>query len=143
LPLDKPPHDAAGNVEVHDHAGILADHGVIRRISADHLVDDEKTGGKRVSTMAFGASSGVNGGMSVDLEESIAEAGLDPRTFVISPPFLGAVKFTAGALRSQEFKVGYDPIPTNPHHGEVWGNFTGGKKKWLQRNAEIFVVPKA
>lgn len=142
MPLDKPPLDAAGHVDIHDHAGILREHGVIRRISADHLVYDEKTGGKRVSTMAFGASTGPNGGMSVDLENSIVEAGLDPKTFVISPPFLGAVKFTAGSLRDQGFKVGYDPLPTNPHHGEVWGTFTGSKKRWLQKNAEIYVTPK-
>ncbi len=143
MPLDKPPLDADGNVEIHDHAGILADHGVIRRISGDHLVDDEKTGGKRVSSIAFQPSSGPNAGMSIDLQNSIEEAGLDPKVFVIAPPFLGAVRFTAGSLRAQGFQVGFEPLPTNPHHGEVWGNFTTGKKKWLQKNAEMFVDPKS
>lgn len=142
MPLDPPPLNAAGEVEPHDHVGILNQHGVIRRISAQHLVDDEKVAGKRVSTLAFSPSSGVNGGMSVDLENSIIEAGLNPQAYVVSPPFLGAVRFTAGSLRAQEFSVGYDPMPDNPHHGEVWGNFTRSKKKWLQETAEMYVQPK-
>lgn len=67
---------------------------------------------------------GPGGGMSVDLQRLIEEAGLDAKTFVISPPWIGAVRFTACAIRAEGLKVGYDPTADNPYHGEVCGDFT-------------------
>ncbi|MDX0617073.1 hypothetical protein GOC93_26045 [Sinorhizobium medicae] len=143
MPLEEPPRDAQGSVVPHNHHQISDEDGVLRRISPLHLVEDEKAdGGKRVSSMAFQPSSGQNGGMSVDLERSIVEAGANPRTHVISPPFIGAVRFVAGQLRAEQFQVGYDPLPENPHHGEVWGSFSASKKKRLQALAEMYVKPK-
>jgi hypothetical protein len=37
----------------------------------------------------------------------------------------------AGDLRAENFMVGYDPIAENPHHGEVWGQFSKGRKRKL------------
>ncbi|MDX0517382.1 hypothetical protein GOL81_21235 [Sinorhizobium medicae] len=143
MPLAEPPRDAQGSVVPHNHDQILDQDGVLRRISPFHLVEDEKAaGGKRLSSMAFQPSSGPNGGMSVDLERSVLDAGGDPRAHVIAPPFVGAVRFVAGQLREEEFLVGYDPLPSNPHHGEVWGSFTASKKKKLLALAEIYVMPK-
>lgn len=143
MPLDEPPRDAQGSVVPHNHHQVLDHDGILRRISPFHVVEDEKVeGGKRVSSMAFQPSSGPNGGMSVDLERSILDAGGDPRMHVVSPPFVGAVRFVAGQLRAEEFLVGYDPLPGNPHHGEVWGSFTASKKKKLQALAEMYVRPK-
>jgi len=42
-------------------------------------------------------------------------------------------------VRQEGFQVGYDPVPHNAHHGEVWGAFTGAKKKFLQRIAQWYV----
>ncbi|MBW9062356.1 hypothetical protein JNB71_03395 [Rhizobium herbae] len=143
LPLAPPPLDENGNVKIHDHDEILGSHGVLRRISPYHLVDDEKAPqGRRVSSAAFQASSGENGGMSVDLENSIIESGHNPQVYVLQPPFIGAVRFTAAFLRGVGFSVGYDPLPANPHHGEVWGAFTGSQKKQLVANAVIYVEPR-
>lgn len=139
MPLDPPPRDQIGEVVPHDHRGITSDDGVIRRVSHHHLVEDPKAGGKRLSTMAFQASRGDNGGMSVDLQRLIEEAGLDARKFVISPPWIGAVRFAAGALRSEGLQIGYDPVPGNPYHGEVWGSFTKTLQKKLLNLAEPFV----
>jgi hypothetical protein len=83
--------------------------------------------------------------MSVDIEPFIVAAGEDPKTYVTTPRWVGSVQFTAGALRGEGFKVGYDPLeetptePANPHHGEVWGDFTKGKQRRLLGMAEWFV----
>ncbi len=140
MPLAQPPLDLDGSVKPHDHEEILGEHGVIRRISPYHVVDDEKAPqGRRISSFAFQASNGPDAGMSVDLENSIVEAGLNPKEYVIQPPFIGAVRFQAGDLRGLGFKVGYDPLPDNPHHGEVWGSFTSAKKKALVQVAAPYV----
>ena len=59
--------------------------------------------------------------MSVDLEQLIIEAGQDARNYVTTPRWTGSVKFDAGALRKLKLQVGFDPLPQNPCHGEVWG----------------------
>ncbi len=138
MPLSKPPLDDTGEVVPHDHEGIANGDRVIRRISEEHFVPDA-TGGRRISTMAFQASSDGNRGMSVDLEASILEAGVDAKTFVTTPRFLGSVWFFAGFLREEAFMVGYDPLADNVHHGEVWGNFSRGRRNKLLNTAQWFV----
>lgn len=139
MPL-QPPRDANGNVVPHDHGEILDAHGVIRRISEEHIVPDEKCPtGRRISTMLFRASSGANGGMSVDLQNEIERIGQDPKTYVTTPRFFGAVRLQAGQFRGEGFQVGADPIPTNQCHGEVWGTFTRGKQNRLLSLCEWFV----
>jgi hypothetical protein len=83
--------------------------------------------------MALKPSSKVlGGGLSVDLQRQIEEAGLNAIAYVSNPPWIGALTFTVGPLRANGFMVGYDPlIPDNPYHGEVWGQFTGSKIKLL------------
>ncbi len=103
MPLHQPPRDADGNVEPLDHNGIQAGDGVIRRVSDQQVVTDPKTGGRRLSSMAFKPSTGPKAGMSVDLEKNIEEAGLDARTYVTSPKWVGSVRFKAGALRGEGF----------------------------------------
>jgi hypothetical protein len=139
--LSPPPRDLSGRVTPHDHQEILADDGVIRRISP-HLVVIDKDGTKRLSSMAFQAASPTQGGgMSVDLQREIEEAGVNAKEFVSHQPWIGAVRFTAKMIRDAGFSVGYDPLPPeNPYHGEVWGTFTTGNKKKLQRIAEWFVA---
>ena len=134
MPLSPPPRDANGVVVPHDHAEIANDSGVIRRIS-DYYLTPGPSGKRQVSTMALQQSKGVNGGMSVDLEQSILEAGIDVITHVTSPQFLGSIRFVASELRSEDLMVGYDPLPDNAHHGEVWGNLSKGKQRRLLKKA--------
>lgn len=138
--LSQPPRDAAGRVTPHDHAEILPGDGVIRRISPQFVVPD-KDGQPRISSLAFQPSSPAQGGgLSVDLQREIEESGRDVVQFVMNPPWVGSVRFTAQQLRNEGFMVGYDPLPPdNPFHGEVWGQFTTGKKKQLLRTAQWFV----
>lgn len=139
--LAPPPRNLAGLVEPHDHPGIRPDDGVIRRVSHQYVVRD-KDGRSRLSTMAFQPSSPARGGgLSVDLQNEIEESGRDAMDFVTSPRWIGSVRFTAQQLRGEGFSVGFNPIPPeNPFHGEVWGNFSNGKKKQLLRLARWFVL---
>jgi len=128
--LSPPPRNVVGQVEPHDHLEILPDDGVIRRVSEQHIVLD-KDGQRRISSMAFSPSSPAQGGgLSVDLQRAIEESGRDAVQFVTTPRWIGSVRFTAQQLRNEGFLVGFDPLPPdNPFHGEVWGQFSPGKKK--------------
>lgn len=139
--LSPPPRNAFGQVEPHDHPGIQPADGVIRRIS-EYLIVTDANGGKRVSSMAFSPSSPAQGGgLSVDLQCEIEASGKVATEFVTTPIWIGSIRFTAQQIRDEGFQVGFDPLPPeNPFHGEVWGNFTTGKKKKLLRLAEWFVA---
>jgi len=142
LPLDPPPRDEWGETLPHDHVGIQSGDGVIRRISPHQLVYDEKIRGKRISSKAYSPSSEKNGRMSVDLQRVIEEAGINAKAFVSSPPWIGAVSFTAGSLRSENLLVGYDPTENNPYHGQVWGRFSKQIRRKLAELATPFVAIK-
>lgn len=138
--LSQPQRNAFGQVVPHDHEEILPEDGVIRRISSQYIVTDAN-GLQRMSSMAFSPSSAAHGGgMSVDLQRAIEESGKVAAEFVTTPQWIGSVRFAAAQLRGIGFMVGYDPLPPeNPFHGEVWGQFSTGKKKQLSRMAEWFV----
>ncbi len=138
MPLKPPLRDENDNVLPHDHEEIGPTDGVIRRVS-HHFLTPGPDGNLRLSSMAFKPSSGTNGGMSVDLEQSILDAGLDVRTHVTSPQFIGSVRFTAGSLRAEKLMVGFHPIPGNDHHGEVWGTSAKSVQRRLAQLAEWFV----
>lgn len=136
MPLSQPPRNG-GNVIPHDHPDILNSDEIIRRISEEQLVT---VGGvRRISSIAFQPSGGANGGMSIDVRASIEEAGLNAKQFVTTPKWIGSVVLYASVPRDQGLLVGYDPIPGNDHHGEVWGQFSKGKSKALQRACQWFV----
>lgn len=77
--------------------------------------------------------------MSVDLQHEIEDAGLDAKVYVTTPPWIGSIRFEAGQLREQELMVGYDPQLNQPHHGQVWGQFSKSKKNQLLSTARWFV----
>jgi hypothetical protein len=133
-----PPRDEHGSVRPHDHPEILAAHRVIRRISDKQIVKDRE-GHRRISSIAFKPSSGPLGGMSVDIESFIIAAGHNPQTFVTTPVWIGSVFFHVGNLRASALQVGYDPIPSNDCHGEVWGARTRTQWRWLQEQASWYV----
>jgi len=118
VPLSLPPRDAHGKVIPHDHSGIGSADGIIRRIP-EHWIVKEADGRRRLSSLAFSPSSGPNGGMSVDLQAQIEEGGLNCRDYITgtSPVSLGSIRFEAGALRGAGLQVGFNPMPSNPHHG--------------------------
>ena len=141
--MDEPPRDASGNVIPYNDLDVLDDDGLIRRISPEHMVNDKNTGEFRPSTAAFSESSIPNGGMSVDLERLMADDGLDRLAMLPSRDF-GAVRLIAGDMRQLGHKVGRDPLPSNPYHGEVWniGSGRAARKRimekmvWLKRPSQ-------
>ncbi len=139
MALTPPPRDDNGAVIPHDHEGVLPNDGIIRRVSEQQIVFDPKIGGKRLSSAVLNPSSGHNGGLSVDLQQQIEEAGLDAKTFVTTPRWMGSIRFEADQLRIEGFKVGYDPLRDNPFHGEVWGVFSKSKIKRLFQLCSWFV----
>lgn len=130
-------------MDPYDEKAIGPDDIIIRRINpAQHVVIDENRKCRRISSKAFHPST--NGGMSVDIEELILAAELDPRQYVTTPKYIGSVAFSAGSARVANLLVGYDPLPKNPYHGEVWGNprpdrFTGTQKRKLIAASEWYV----
>ncbi|WP_300395131.1 hypothetical protein [Henriciella sp.] len=132
-------------MQPYDENEIEADDIIIRRIDPnEHIVPDDNTGGERISSKAFSASSGDEGGMSVDVEKLIVADGVEPMDFVTTPRFTGSVYFIAESIRERELMIGYEPIEGNPYHGEVWrspngGRFTRAQKKALRETAEWYV----
>ena len=144
MPL-QPLRDEYGAVIPHDHLEILPGHGIIRRISEQWVVSDEKVSGRRISTVAFKPSSSPNGGLSVDLQNEIEKAGFDAKRYVTTPRWIASVRLEAHQPRDEGFIVGPDPIDAspgidaNPYHGEVWGNFTRSKQRRLLSMCKWFV----
>lgn len=139
-------------VDPYDETRIENGDTVIRRVSERHIITDNNSAEprRRLSSAAFQKSKGPRAGMSVDLEKLMEDDGLDPRDFVITPVFTGAVSFSAGSARDLDLMVGYEPVkddpnqPDNPYHGEVWRkdearNFRNSQSKGLQRSAEWYV----
>jgi hypothetical protein len=143
--LPKPLRDSNGVVIPYDCPEIFDEYGIIRRISNEQTIIDKQTNKRRISSIAFKPSVGINAGMSVDLEDLIIRAGVDPKKFVTTPRWIGSVKFNAKSIRSLNLIIGYDPLeetasmPSNPYHGEVWGVFTKGQIRQLQQIAQWYV----
>jgi hypothetical protein len=77
--------------------------------------------------------------MSVDIQSFIEAAGSDLKTYVSNPPWIGSIRLIAQQFRSEGFLVGAEPLPSQPHHGEVWGNFTKSKQRLFLRSCEWLV----
>ncbi|GER04185.1 hypothetical protein JCM17846_18670 [Iodidimonas nitroreducens] len=82
--------------------------------------------------------------MSVDLEARIRAEGHDPKIYVTTPVFTGSVFFKACDVRALALWIGYDPLPDNPSHGEVWGSprpnrFRRDQVSGLQQTAKWYV----
>ncbi len=126
MPLTPPPLDADGVVTPHDHPDIKPDDEVVRRVSAEWTVVDNASGTKRLTSLAFRTSTrGKYPGLSVDLVAFASADGRNPREFVTTPDHVGSIVFRASELRAANFQVGWEPLESNPFHGEVWG--AGGK----------------
>ena len=139
-------------VEPYDEEEISAADLIIRRVPEHQIVWDEngEAPRRRISTGLYSKSSGPKEGMSVVVEALIQKDELNPREYVITPDFQGAVSFTAESIRALDLMVGYHPIedvpnvPDNPYHGEVWRKeearkFTGTQEKGLRTAAQWYV----
>lgn len=140
------------SVDPYDERKIGNDDIIIRRINPkQHVVWDSNRQQNRISSKAYSKSSGLKEGLSVDIEALILADNLDPRTFVQTPIFTGAVAFSASVIRGLSLWVGYDPVkndpdaPDNPYHGQVWlpaqkKQFSEKQKSGLAQAATWYVV---
>ncbi|MEM1141427.1 MAG: hypothetical protein AAGI88_02485 [Pseudomonadota bacterium] len=139
------------SVEPYDEEEIVDDDVIVRRVDPEqHVIWDSNTNRNRISSKLYSKSSGVNGGMSVDIERLIIHAGIEPAKFVTTPKHVGSVWFTAQDVRAFDLMVGYDPIENvaglqdNPFHGEVWTRrpsrrFSNQQRRGLAGAAEWYV----
>ena len=129
----------------HNDPSIASSDRLIRGITDDHIVP-EGTGGHRLSSKAFRASSKHYGfGMSVFIEKLI-HANSKTVAEVVLDDFIGCVAFTAGDARALGLSVVQTPLPENPYHGDVWRirdgkavGFTRPQKRGLKQQA-VWVV---
>jgi hypothetical protein len=140
LPLNPPPRDASGQVTPHDDASILGSSALIRHINPSvHVVPDDNTGGRRLSSAAFSATNlDPQYGMSTDIGQMLSERGLAEDAMV--PTGMGAVRLRVDAVRALDLSVGSDPEPGNWAHGQVWG-VKDSKRRKLHKVVEDWVVP--
>jgi hypothetical protein len=148
LPISPPPRDENGLATPHDHAEILDAHRVIRGVSDEFVVKDEKGHPQRLSSAALDPSTidvDPYCGLSVDLERLMTDDGVDPVQHLNARNCLGAIVFEVRSFRCRNFFVGYDPLADNPYHGGVWqdgargSKLTRGIKKALLREASWLV----
>ncbi len=131
--LNKKQRDCNDITVPHDHEGVTNDNLLIRGISRVHIVNH------RVSSAAFKSSSDPYKGMSIDLGQIN-----DARSYNTGN-YVGAVKLLAAIPRDKELLVGYDPLPSNDAHGQIWRydgtvkNITGGQANYMKRNSEWHV----
>lgn len=83
--------------------------------------------------------------MSVDLLALMIAVEVDAQSHVTTPQFTGAIALVASAIRDLDLRVGYDPVPSNSYHGEVWGKerpnkFTNAQSRGLANAARWFVA---
>jgi len=133
------------SVDPYDEPRIGGYDVIIRRISPDqHVVWDDNRQVRRVSSKAYTKSTGLAEGMSVDIEALIVTAGIDPKDFVTTPVYAGSVAFSGQSIRSLNLWIGYDSLPGNPYHGQVWTTepkkkFTESQKSGLANAAAWYV----
>jgi hypothetical protein len=138
--MSHPQRDANGKVVPHDDASLTNDGGVIRRIHPTyHVLRDDNSGSARITSAAFTATKGEpDNPMSVDIEQDLVAAGLAADAMV--PEGFGAVRIPIGDVRGHGMRVGSEPIPDNPYHGEVW-DVKDSKSKKLLKAVDKWVRP--
>lgn len=135
----KPSLDDSGDVIPHDHSELSNDGTAIRRVN-ELQVSNMADGSRKLSSVVFKSTNdNPDEGMSIDLLQLMEEAGIDPVSHVTTPRWIGSIAIPIGTIRENGLQVGYDPLPENLYHGEVWGKITRGKRKALCRSASWFV----
>jgi hypothetical protein len=125
--LDAPEKDEDGAVVPHDHAQILNEDIILKRVSQQHLVE-VGDGLYRVSTAIFSQSSDKYRGSSINILKVIENLGEEVEAYCRRRgETVGAIALTAGAIRDEEGLVGFEPLEDDLAHGEIW-NIKGKPK---------------
>lgn len=140
--MGNPPRDPDGEVIPYDDPAIEDGDGLVRYIHPTLFIYNENLGRRILTSGAFKSSKGPIGGMSVDLERQMNEAGLDSLARLRHPDH-GAVRLIAGDVRKLGHQVGASPTPDNPFHGEVWVVGTSRKALRKIRDCAIWIKKPA
>ena len=133
--MSAPPRDAAGRVQPHDHDQIHAEDIMLRGISS-YWIKPTESGGHRISSGAFQASSkALGGGLSLGAKKVLDCNGKSVDEWG-SGRFDAVVCLEAGELRAANLKVGWDPTEDDNSHCNAWGKLTRRLKRSLAREAK-------
>lgn len=119
-----------------DDVSIAPTCALLRRIRADWIVDDENTGGKRISSQGFKDPT-----MSVHIGDDLQAAGHPVDAVLASYPEWDLAAVKAGTARSLKQAVCRDHSDSELCHGLVAGKKTGSGARTLAAEAtELWVV---
>jgi hypothetical protein len=100
---------------------ISASASLLRRIHPDQVVDDKNTGGRRFSSAAFKDQN-----MSVDVEEMLAEQGLDFNFSLRDHSGYSLARLAVAAALAENQSVIHCRVEGNDAHAEVRGKKSPG-----------------
>jgi hypothetical protein len=130
MPLDRQPVDAEGVTLPHDHTALIDSDLLVRLVPAGWRVP-ASSGNWRLASQAFANSSDKYGGCSVLIAKLVEESGATIAEIVRSRGMLGAIAISVREVRSRGLQAGFDPLPDDPHHGQIWGKITRGTSNAL------------
>ena len=107
---------------------------VFRRVPPPYLPKAEDVD-RHPSSGAFNDSSDGSG-MSVDMDQ-----GQAPEESLRGYDGYGLVALRVRDLKAQGFSIVPAPLPENPHHAEVRGKKTAGKRRQMAKDAEWLLLP--
>jgi hypothetical protein len=114
---------------------------LFRRITEHHVAPAPgQPGGIRISSAAFAASSDGSG-VSISIEDTMLELGIEPHDLVAAHPGLLLAFITAGIARSEQKGIAREPTPEDAAHGNLTGLDTTGIRKRLARAADWEIGP--
>jgi hypothetical protein len=122
-----------------DDGSVGDDETLLRHFPPVFWILDKLTGTHRLSSQAFSQSTRPPGGMSVNREMPMRDAGLEPTHFLPAPEF-GLARLVARDLRAMTLVIRATPITGNPFHAEVWGLRKAIQRR-LAETAEIVRQP--
>lgn len=123
-----------------DDASIADTAELWRNIPPWHIVQDNNTGGKRISKAAF-EDHPDGSPMSVALGDEVLAAGRQPISLIEALDGFCLASVSAALARSLKQGIVRKPLIDEPAHAEVFGKKTDSVRKTFARNATWVIGP--
>lgn len=124
MPLSPPPVDEDDCPLPHDHEDIRYEDIIVKRVTEHHVTRDDEGNIRKLNSNLFSRSSSDRDkyrGSSIDILKLIEELGISVEEHIAeTPKLIGYAFLQAGAVRDLGGKVGYQPLPENVAHGNIW-----------------------
>lgn len=125
-----------------DDATIFDSAQLWRNIPPWHIVDDNNSGGKRISKAAF--DDHPNGTpMSVVLGDDVLASGRSPSSIIAGHDGFCLASVTAALARALRQGVVRRPLAEEPAHAEVFGKKTDSVRRKFAREAVWVIGPSS